>query len=544
MLIRRFLFLLSFFASISLQAQVQLQTSNLPILVITTENGVEIPNEPKIAAHLGIIWNGDGVTNHITDPFNDYDGKAGIEIRGSSSQWFDKKNYALETWNPDSTSNNVSLLGLPKENDWVLHGPFSDKSLLRNAMAYTLAGWIMEYAPRVRFCEVVINDNYKGVYILTEKIKRDKNRVNISELTPDVTAGDDLTGGYILKFDKWDGAFSDGFPSLYPPYPGANGQVYYQYHYPAPDEITPQQKSYIKNYVDLMEYTMKSSYFADSLEGYPKFFDVPTLRQFIFIQEIGRNVDGYRLSTFMYKDKDSKDSRLKLGPIWDFNLAFGNVDYCIGPGTYGWGIHFNDFCPSDSWSIQFWWLRLWDEPGFQKDLGKNWRDLRATTLSNERVFHLLDSLANMLQVPAQRNFQRWPILNQYIWPNAFVGGSYQAEVNYLRTWLTDRLAWMDEQWKENTSDTLTPDPDGKSLKVFPNPSNAGVNFELLAPTSTTVRIEIYNVQGQLTGLLTENTGGKAGWRKIVWKEVVPAGMYFYRIKFNEKDFAKGKLVKY
>ncbi len=544
MRLRTFFFTLALLTCVTLGAQALLQSSNLPILVITTENGVSIPDEPKVAAHLGVIWNGEGVLNHLNDAYNDYDGNIGIELRGSSSQGFSKKGYAMETRNPDSTAKNVSLLGFPKENDWVLHGPYSDKSLVRNAMAYILAGWIMEYAPRVKFCEVVINGDYRGVYILTEKIKRDKNRVNISELTSDINSGDELTGGYILKFDKWDGAFSEGFPSAYPPYPGASGKVYYQYHYPKVQDITPQQKTYIKNYINAMEDVMMSPLFADSVEGYPKFFDVPSLHQFIYIQEMSRNVDGYRLSTFMHKDRDSKDERLKMGPVWDFNLGFGNVDYCIGPSTEGWAIHFNDFCPSDSWSIQFWWLKLWNEPGFQEGLAKNWRELRQTSLSDERIFHLLDSLTNMLQEPAQRNFQRWPILHQYVWPNAFVGGSYEEELNYFSNWLANRLAWMDEQWKDTTSIAPTPDPGNpKAVLVYPNPSAGEVRFEFLTPANIPVEIEIYNAQGRLVALLHEDPRPKESIRRMAWSEAVPGGLYLYRIRLGQKDVAKGKLVR-
>jgi hypothetical protein len=527
-----------------LSSQVSFNFSNLPILIITTENNAPITDEPKVTAHLGIIQNPDGQINYVSDPFSDYNGKIGIEIRGSSSQGFEKKNYAVETRNPDNSSNNVSLLGMPEENDWVLHGPYSDKSLVRNAITYTLAGWIMDYAPRVRFCEVVINGDYRGVYILTEKIKRDKNRVDISALNPDENSGDDLTGGYIIKFDKWDGAFSDGFQSLFPPYPGAGGHVFYQYHYPQPDEITPEQKTYIRNHIDNVEFVLNGSNFADSLEGYPKYFDVPSLMRYIFIQEIGRNVDGYRLSTYLYKDKDSEDGRLKAGPIWDFNLAYGNVDYCIGPGTNGWAIRFNDFCPSDAWSIQFWWMKLFDEPRFKKDLCASWKDLRATTLSDDRIFHLLDSLESMLQQPAQRNFQRWNILGHYVWPNAFVGSSYYAEFNYLRSWLTQRLDWMDQQWEDCQSTDTNEVVSKNGLLVYPNPSLGEVVFEFQKAGELPISVHIFNAQGQTVQVLTDKNGASSGSRKVVWGETAPAGIYFYRAKFGKRQVLEGKVVRF
>jgi len=521
--------------------QAQLTTSNLPILVFTTENGQEIPDEPKINAHLGIIWNGDGLTNHVDDPFNDYDGLVGIELRGSSSQSFPKKGYSFETWKADGSNNNVPVLGLPAENDWVLHGPYSDKSLMRNALAYTLAGWIMDYAPRVRFCEVVINGDYRGVYLFTEKIKRDKNRVNISTLNPDENAGDDLTGGYMLKFDKFDGAFTDGFPSLYPPFPGSNGQTVYQYHYPKPDEISVAQRNYIQGVIDEMEMVMQSPDFADPTSGYRKYFDVPSLIHFLFIQEIGRNVDGYRLSTFMYKDKDSKDPRLHLGPIWDFNLAFGNVDYCIGPGTTGWALDFNNYCPGDYWVIHFWWQRLWEDPAFLAEMRQRWVGLRADQLSNERIFHLVDSLENMLQAPAARNFERWPVLGQYVWPNPYIHSTYQAETDYLRNWLVNRLAWLDGSMEVVADTHFVPSPEALPL-VVPNPFQDEVTFWYHARSIQTVNIEIFNAQGQLMGEMVDRSHPD-GVHQMTWDRPLTPGIYFYRIGIGKNKTVSGKLLK-
>ena len=219
--------------------------SNLPIVILDTE-GQEIVDAPRITVHMGIIDNGTGI-NHINDPLNGYDGQISIEIRGSSSQMFPKKQYALETQDIDGENLNVSILGMPEENDWILHAPYSDKSLIRNFLAYELARDMGRYSSRTRFCELMINGDYKGLYIFMEKIKRDNNRVDISKLEPDETTGDDLTGGYILKVDKWDGDNNDGWwsdPSL-PEYEG----VWYQYHYPKPEDIVEEQRNYIINYI-------------------------------------------------------------------------------------------------------------------------------------------------------------------------------------------------------------------------------------------------------------------------------------------------------
>lgn len=523
--------------------------SNLPILVITTDNGAEIMNEPKTPAHLGVIWNGDGVINYLSDPFNDYDGRIGIEIRGSSSQSFPKKNYAMETRNDDGSSNNVSVLGFPEENDWVLHGPYSDKTLMRNALAYTLASWIMPYAPRVRFCELVINGNYRGVYVFTEKIKRDNNRVDISKLDPDENTGDDLTGGYILKFDKFDGLVSDGFPSAYAAMPGGNpGGTIYQYHYPAPDEITNQQKAYIQAYIANFEDVMASQNYTDSIAGYRSLLDVSSVIQMIFIQEISRNVDGYRLSTYMYKDRESIDNRLHLGPVWDFNLGFSNVDYCIGPSFQGWAVNFNDFCPGDYWVVHFWWRKLWQDPAFRKQMRDDWVALRANTFSDERILGLVDSFETLLQLPAQRNFQRWPTLNEYVWPNPVVTGSYQGEVDRLRSWLASRLIWMDgafEAMVEPTDTTTVIEPPIEELPaVLPSLFKDKITVYFRAVAYQPVVFEVLDAHGRLVHsqkdfYLTSKV------EMMEWDgSDLPVGAYFYRIKIGKQPTKTGKLMKY
>jgi len=167
---------------------------------------------------MGVIYNGLNQVNWLDDPFNDYDGKIGIELHGTSSLIYDKKNFSIETRNEDGTYNNVELVGLPKENDWILHGAYSDKSLLRNAISYYWGRQTGRYAPRTQICEIFINEEYRGLYLLTEKIKVDNDRVDIANLTLEDIEGDQLTVGYIIKIDRntenvpdigWDSSFPD-----------------------------------------------------------------------------------------------------------------------------------------------------------------------------------------------------------------------------------------------------------------------------------------------------------------------------------------------
>lgn len=184
--------------------------SNLPIVLINT-NGETIVDDPKIMGDMAIIDNGPGVMNSIKDTPNDYNGKIGIEIRGSSSQMFPKKQYGIELWDEEGEGIDASILGMPEEEDWVLFAPYNDKALIRDALAYKLGRDMGQYASRQRFCEVLLNGEYMGVFVFFEKVKRDGERVDIAKLDPDEVNGDDLTGGYIFKIDKFTGSGGDGW---------------------------------------------------------------------------------------------------------------------------------------------------------------------------------------------------------------------------------------------------------------------------------------------------------------------------------------------
>ncbi|MDA7502056.1 CotH kinase family protein [Chitinophagales bacterium] len=261
MYITRWLSLFLFFFCLSATAQ-NVFESKLAIIVISTPEA--IPDEPKISGHMGIIYHEDGLMHSSDEPFNNYDGPIGIETRGSTSQiFFPKKPFAVETRNEDGSNNNVSIAGLPAENDWILHGPFSDKTLLRNVLAMQLARATGRYASRTRLCEVILNGDYHGVYVLMEKVKRDSDRVDIATLLPEDNSGDELTGGYIVKIDKFTGAGGNGWLS---PFENASGdlQTVYQYHEPKWDAITSEQANYIEQQITNFESVLKSPSFLDS----------------------------------------------------------------------------------------------------------------------------------------------------------------------------------------------------------------------------------------------------------------------------------------
>ncbi|MCB0458411.1 MAG: CotH kinase family protein [Flavobacteriaceae bacterium] len=410
----------------------------LPLIKINTF-GEAIVDEPKIDAYLTIE------EQEVTT----YEGGIGIEFRGASSQSFPKKSYGLETRDENNDDLSVSLLDFHEEEDWILYGPYSDKSLIRNRLIYHLSNEMNRYASRCKFVELTINNQYQGLYVFMEKLKRDKNRIDINKLNEDENTGEDVTGGYILKIDKTAGNnLGDGYNNLnsfrsqYPPNHATSGQqIHFLYEYPKAEDITTEQKQYISTYISEFENKLASAEFADPVNGYTTYIDVDSFIDFFILNELSNNVDGYRLSTFMFKDKNDK---LNMGPIWDFNLAFGNANYCGGGNTNVWAYKFNERCSDDFWQVPFWWERLLEDPNFVSKLKTRWNELSTGILSEAAIISKIDSYKNTLtdSEAITHNFTKWNVLGIYVWPNNYIGNTYEEELNYLKGWIHNRHNWL------------------------------------------------------------------------------------------------------
>ncbi len=412
------------------------ESSNLPLVFVNT-NGQAIVDDPPVLAEVGIIDNGFGNRNYITDPFNDYNGFGKIELRGQSSQSFDKKNYALETSDVNGIDLDASLLGFPLEEDWIFHGPYSDKTHLRNHLSMKIAREMGWYASRTQYFELFINNDYKGLYVLMEKIKRDKNRLDIAKLRNIDINGDQLTGGYIIKIDKGN---NGGWLSDYN-IVNTNNPIYFQHVYPKQDSIQPAQLNYIQNYFrDFEDALAAPNHINNDGFHYTEYVDLLSFVDFFIMNELSKNVDAYRLSTYLHKDRDNSGGKLTMGPVWDFNLAWYNADYCEGDIASGW--IFQEYCDNGN---PFWWDVLFDEPFFRKRLKCRWESLRENILSEEYLLNHVDSMAMLLDEAQERNFDWWNILGQYVWPNPSTPPTYQGEINNLKNWISNRLAWMDNQ---------------------------------------------------------------------------------------------------
>lgn len=478
----------------SLSAQM-LTESNLPIIIINTDAN-EIPDEPKIPATMGIIDNGDGQINNVNDAFNHYDGHIGIETRGNSTQLYEKKTYTVELWDEAENEISAPLLGMGKEEDWILHAMVLDKTQLRVPLNFDLFRRMGHYAANYRFVEVVLDGEYQGIYILTEKLKRDDDRVDIAKLDEDDIAGDSLTGGYILRIDwTWDVAPEDLFESNYNSQAGI--PMSYQWYYPKPDKIQPEQKEYISNYIHDFEEAVFAPDFTNA-DGfrYTDYIDLNSFVDFVLINEFAKNSDGYKLSSYMHKDKDSKGGKLTAGPIWDFDQTYGLSTVCSSHITEGWTYLQNQDNCGNLWSMPMWWQEMMSDSVFINRLNCRWEDFRSTFLQQDSLFQWMDTQNALLEDPLGRNFERWDFIGNNIWFEPFpIPETHDEEVSYMKNWIEERLEWMDTNMPGNCDGDITTTTAVLSHPDFSFAPNPAIDNILLSNLKGE-RIVIHDINGK------------------------------------------------
>ena len=348
----------------------------------------QIPNEPKVAARLRMPG---------------YRGRIGIETRGQSSQaYFPKKSYALELRDAKGEDRKVPLLGMPDDGDWVLYGPYNDKTLVRNVLAYETARWTGRYAARTRFVKLRLNGRYHGIYVLMEKLE----------------LGDDRVRGEAL--------FELTFP--------------FQARAKAPSFRTPVTQRPIvwedPERADLG--SGRAGRLAAKVRGAERALygrggdwrariDEGSAVDFALVNELFKNEDVFHASTFMAL----RGGKLHLGPVWDFDISTGNSNYGPSSRLEGWIVGQRD-----------WGDPLYRDRRFTRRMAARWRELRRAGL-RRHVLRTVDRSRRELRGELTSNFRRWPVLGRKVFPNPVARGSYRAELRFLRRWLERRIAWID-----------------------------------------------------------------------------------------------------
>ncbi len=444
-------------------------SSNLPIVVVDTFGKTIIStSESEYTLVQTTFIDVDPATGRaVMSGTTDHTGVDGIRIRGHSSPDMPRKSYKLETWNNHFLDKDVTLLGLPAGSDWVLYGPLWDKTHIRDLIAYQWSNEIGRYAPRTRLVELFLNTNggdvrmdnldlvptysdttlnypggpdfaypgdYVGVYVLVEKITRNEERVDIQKLGSLDNAEPEITGGYLIQHDCCHTIPAD--------LPFSCSLGTFVFEEPKPDEITAAQTTWIINYLNSVKTVLNSSSFADPALGYSQYLDASSFIDHFWLQEMMRNADAYVVSAFMFKDRLGK---LNMGPLWDFNAAFGHVNFMSAALVDGWDYPLRGGDPvADIFS------RLRQDPEYELALWDRWFSLRECIFDTDKLLHDIDSYAAVLDEGQTRTFQRWPILGKkLLWNglgNLYAYPTYQDEVDAMKAWLVARLDWIDAQF--------------------------------------------------------------------------------------------------
>ena len=463
------------------------QTYDLPLIVVNTKGKTLEKGADKIPGTMRIVDNG---TNQLSDSSNATPIEIGIKIRGQTSADFPKKGYGLElkakacTNLKDTTCHDTTMkiLGMPKNADWVFHGPYVDKTLIRNALAHWLYQRTGRYSSRFKFFELYLNGQYKGVYVLLEKIKRAKARVHIAKLKDEDVDGDEVTGGYVLSIDKVEnnstqGLNNEGFKSK-------DGSPVIM-RSPKKENTNKKQQDYIQNFYNSIEQKCDNGDVMSN--GCSDILDMDAAVDYIMHEDVTNNTDAYICSFYMFKDKDSKGGKLQMGAPWDFNLGFGAYQRVGGEKSDGWRIPQSAKGGSGDWFVAKWVQNLWSNNKFQDMYKARWKELRSGVWHTKNIDHFIDSLKTHLKKAADRNFERWPNLGKKSgtcdadpmdsgnnggnnnggmwggWGGGFCMGmtmnyytepTWDAEIEHLRKYVKQRFAWIDQQM--NFTEPSTP----------------------------------------------------------------------------------------
>lgn len=347
-----------------------------------------------------------------------------IHVRGNSSRYFDKSGYRIHLMKEDGSDNDQSMLGMAAHSDWALHGPYIDKTLIRNYMWYNIAGEIMDYAPNARFCEVTLNGEYQGVYVLVETVTAGENgaRLNLS-----MDEKNSTYSGYVVRLDRKTENVIQTFSS----YTKRTKQKI-DIVYPKTGKLTPELTEAVRQDFSDFEKMLYSYDFDNSDTGYKNYLDLESFVDYFLINEFTCNYDAGWLSTYMYKDLDGKYRMC----IWDFNSACDNYqETMIAPN------HFEmQNC--------LWYVMLIKDEDFTEQLVSRYRELRKTYFDADYLNTYIDSCVEYLGPAIERNFEKWGYTFQeeydVLEPTERNSRNYGEALSSMKNFLKSRIFWMDE----------------------------------------------------------------------------------------------------
>ena len=351
--------------------------------------------------------------------------KINIRVRGNSSRTFDKVGYLFKFTDDAGMERKLEVMGMEKDSTWVLHGPYLDKTLMRNYMWYNLAGQIMEWAPDVRYCEVFLDHEYQGLYVMAEQISMGEGRIEMTKYD-----GKSNISSYIVCADREsvnDVQYLDNFTSYAL---RINGKL--EVKYPGASRITPELTEYISRDFSRFEKALYSFDYDTARYGYQNYIDVDSFVDYFIINEVTQNTDAGLYSTYFYKDVSGK---LKMC-VWDFNNCCDN--------------YIEDQTPMAGFFMQNrpWYFMLCKDEAFMEKVITRYHQLRKGILSEEAVESYIAGVQSYLGPAIERNFEKWGYSflpeKDLLYEDERKIGSYEAAVEQYETRLVRRMRWMDE----------------------------------------------------------------------------------------------------
>lgn len=414
--------------------------SELPLLIID-DYGAGIPTKTVDLKSALLLVDPSSGQSALSQPAT-LASRAAIHLRGQTSAEFDQRGYKVELRDALDQDRDLPLAGLPSESDFVLHNPYVDKSLIRNAFVYGLGPEMGLASPKFAFVELYFttsgrplqDSDYQGVYLLVESIKNSTNRLDLEQLKTTDVALPDITGGYIFKFEL-DVAEAPTLTCS----ASRTVRCWQDLEVYDPSPLNPEQRAYLQDYVQAFNNALFGANFADPDVGYPSYVDVNSFVNYFILQELTRNLDAYIRSMYHHKDRSGK---IVSGPLWDYNLI-GGIGCCGNDPIDGW-----QFEVTRNTEANGWLQRMYEDPAFVSLVKNRYRELRTSVLSDSAIDARIAGVTRLLSNASARHFSKWPILQQasITYFTTATTPTWEGQVEQLSTWLHARAAWLDSQW--------------------------------------------------------------------------------------------------
>ncbi len=469
--------------------------TRLPVVWIEVEGShFDIKPDTKSRGRLKLIEDHNGTHMGLKNSPATLDTTIGISVRGSSSAGFPQKSYSVEIQKASGVATKAPILDLPSGEDWNLVTCWGDKTCMRNALGLWMGRQFGRWSARTRFVEVYLNSRYNGIYLLTEAIKPDRNKIDIAKPAPTADEGD-ITGGYIFRREAGGKAgptakppqdwLSPYKPTAIAPYTKkVQLPMVYTYHVPNSTTITDDQRAYLSKYMAEFEAMMDGPNWKDPKNGYRTWIDVKSWLEYALHGEVSNDIDHYFKSVYWVKESAALGGKLFQTPMWDFDRVFGNAGYRDGFKVDNWvnkmnpryGGECSDWIPNQEGCmacaydnacvptpeklcfecseipyVPYYWEKLWTDPAFLDDMKCRWQELHKTAYNPVAVESRIARWKKELGAAVIRHYDRWQmaplgkVVSEYFVSTKGdnIPEFFDDEINNLVTSVKDRIEWLD-----------------------------------------------------------------------------------------------------